>query len=1282
MRQRPGARSIRPARPDRRIPRRGAAAPAARGGAVGAAPGAAPGAAARRPRPLPLLAGVVFGWLALAGAPPPPAALADDAGAAASIHAAAGPAAAGAAVSASAAGLASDADSARAVGNDLPAGSLAVAGAPALLDTALTAAETEWFLVPHGAAQVQLAHAFVEPGTVRAEVGGQPWQAGADFVVAEREGIWLAQRALGAEGSEPVLVRIDYRFRPVPLPARRDLHPVVSAAPGGRAAAGGAGPPDGGPAGAGAAPGAAGAVGDSAAPGAVGAGALTGSGTGGAAAGALEIRGSKSVRLARGTNRELAVDQTLRLSIEGRLTPEIAVRAALSDDNLPVVPEGTTEELRDIDRVLVELEAARWRSTLGDFEAAREGSDFGDYRRKLQGLSLSARPGPARADLLAGSPRGAYRTVQIRGEEANQGPYRLGAGETVRDLFLVAGSERVTLDGERLTRGADRDYVIDYVRGTITFTYRRLITAESTIVVEFEEGEGAYARTVAGGSAGADFTLPLGGTPGAFLARITRERDDPQRLRSGELGSADQAALAAAGDDAALAVADGVALAPDGRGSYRRDDLGGQTVYVYDPAGGPYDLTFYYLGPGNGDYGVDSLTVAGTRVFGWRGSGNGSYRLGRPLPLPQSQSVATLAARLGPAERPRLRLEWDASRVDRNVLSGRDDGDNAGVGWSAHAASGEGAWRPGGLDLGRVALVFDHENRDSRFRPFQLRKDRFHYDLWGLAGRAQRDGFLEQRDVESRLAGRWAGGGERRRWELTGEWGRLSHGGDLAARRWSARGAWRWDAWDGASRWDEARSEDGRDPLDARRTRQRHEAGWSTRWLRPSVRWEREAWRDAAREDGPAAAGARRAIWGGRLEAAPGRAFRWLVGWERTLADSLRARAWARERDGRTATLQLAPPAWGGLRLTADGAWRRVRAGGGGEQTTRLAKVALAGAWPRLGSDWSLQYGIDNSRSEVLDRQVVFVGERQGDYDQNGDFVGRNLGDFNVIYAGTDSLVATTEVTGDLTWRQGFAWLGGPAATGRWSLLTQTAARGRSRAGAVGPLLRFAPAALFDPAQTVLGEVTLREELSLLALARGTDLRLRFEYDEALDRQYATHPEDRLRRLHQVATTHSLGERTTLQLRAQRQADRRATRAGGLGVDRGYRVDSWLGEAEGSWRPGAGNRVALAAQAMERRDGVSGIRQREWGLRPSARLLLDRRWSLQLDLRWAEVASEGPAGAPRPYFFPYPGANREAGARLAWEPSPQLSVSGVYFGRRQGERGWQHDVRIESTARF
>ena len=71
--------------------------------------------------------------------------------------------------------------------------------------------------------------------------------------------------------------------------------------------------------------------------------------------GGLRVTGSKTVQVSSGSRREMTVDQNLRLNINGRLTPEIGVRAFLSDDNLPVVPEGNTEELKDIDKVLVEI---------------------------------------------------------------------------------------------------------------------------------------------------------------------------------------------------------------------------------------------------------------------------------------------------------------------------------------------------------------------------------------------------------------------------------------------------------------------------------------------------------------------------------------------------------------------------------------------------------------------------------------------------------------------------------------------------------------------------------------------------------------------------------------------------------------------------------------------------------------------------------------------------------------------------------------------------------------
>jgi hypothetical protein len=351
-------------------------------------------------------------------------------------------------------------------------------------------------------------------------------------------------------------------------------------------------------------------------------------------------------------------------------------------------------------------------------------------------------------------------------------------------------------------------------------------------------------------------------------------------------------------------------------------------------------------------------------------------------------------------------------------------------------------------------------------------------------------------------------------------------------------------------------------------------------------------------------------------------------------------------------------------------------------QTTRLGKLNLSGTWPRSGSEWSIIYGIDNSRAVVLDRQIVFVGQNQGDYDQAGNFVGHKQGDFNVLYAATDSLIATTEVNGDLTWRQDYSRLPWLSGRGRVATTTHLAARGRSRAEEVGPLLRFAPSALFEGEAAVLGEVNWQQELSYSRERGGLDVRLRYEFDQARDRQFATHPEDRLRRSHQITITRSLGERYGVQLKSGRQTERRDTGETGFGSQRSYDAGTWRHEVEWSLRPGGGDRWAVAGELIRRRDEVSAIVQREWAVRPSARARLGRRVSLVSELRWAEVTSEGPPAALRPFFFSYPGGNREANVRATWDPSQQLSVSLVYFGRRLGERGWQHDVRLESTARF
>ena len=112
------------------------------------------------------------------------------------------------------------------------------------------------------------------------------------------------------------------------------------------------------------------------------------------------------------------------------------------------------------------------------------------------------------------------------------------------------------------------------------------------------------------------------------------------------------------------------------------------------------------------------------------------------------------------------------------------------------------------------------------------------------------------------------------------------------------------------------------------------------------------------------------------------------------------------------------------------------------------------------------------------------------------------------------------------------------------------------------------------------------------------------------------------------------------------------------------------------------SRAALAAEYLTRDDAVSGVSQIETALRPSVRWRLAEAWSIQGDVRLSDVQSEEPPGSRRPFFYPSPGTNVEATSRLGWEPSRYLTFALAYFARKPGGRQWQHDLRLESTARF
>jgi hypothetical protein len=390
--------------------------------------------------------------------------------------------------------------------------------------------------------------------------------------------------------------------------------------------------------------------------------------------GGLRVGGTKSVALVLGSEKDLTLEQALRVSIEGALTRDVSVVARLSDENLPFTPEGSSARLEELDKVFVEVASPHLGATLGDYEVDFRDGEFSTYRRVLKGALGRATYPSVSASASAGVSRGRFLSVELRGEEGQQGPYRLVSreGETV-----VAGSEELYFDGVRLTRGEDNDYVIDYARGEVRFTSKRPVRTGSRIAVDFQVSGEDYKRSFATAStrgwlseAGPDTAAGRGATIGITLLSEVDDEEDPVGIL---LTDADRESLALAGDEDPFV--SGAAYVGTG-GDY--DSTDGRFVFA-GRGEGAFQVAFTFLGGGLGRYNQDLDPASGARIFVFDlADSSGDYDPVRRIPRPRSHRVLALDARGQPLPGLSLTAEGASSWLDENTLSDLEDGDNRG----------------------------------------------------------------------------------------------------------------------------------------------------------------------------------------------------------------------------------------------------------------------------------------------------------------------------------------------------------------------------------------------------------------------------------------------------------------------------------------------------------------------------------------------------------------------------------------------------------------------------
>ncbi len=400
----------------------------------------------------------------------------------------------------------------------------------------------------------------------------------------------------------------------------------------------------------------------------------------------LEYDGSFARGLSFGNNQSLVLNSNFNLQLGGKLGDDLEILAAISDANIPIQPEGTTQQLQDFDKVFIQLKRKNTTLIAGDYEIARPNSYFINYYKKLQGLSViqeNTLSGKGRL-IQKGSAaisRGKFsrNTLQVR--EGNQGPYKLTGSEGERFLIVLSGTEKVYFDGRLMKRGEENDYVIYYDRAEIVFTTNRLITKDSRIIVEFEYADQRYLRSLYQYHSGWEsekLKVDL---------NIISQQDSRNTTGNIELDSLDLALLSNSGDQDINAVRSGIVRSQSDFSTneiyYKKvfeptisDSI---LVFTNNPDSALYQVNFSDVGIGNGSYIIDATVNANGRVYAYVGVGNGNYEPFIRLVAPERKQMYALRSEYKFSEKGRAAAEIGVSYFDLNRLSKFEDQDNVGL---------------------------------------------------------------------------------------------------------------------------------------------------------------------------------------------------------------------------------------------------------------------------------------------------------------------------------------------------------------------------------------------------------------------------------------------------------------------------------------------------------------------------------------------------------------------------------------------------------------------------
>ena len=447
----------------------------------------------------------------------------------------------------------------------------------------------------------------------------------------------------------------------------------------------------------------------------------------------LNKTGSLSRGVMLGNNQNFSLNSNLNLQLSGNISPDLKILASVTDANIPIQPQGNTQQLQDFDQVFIKVLHKNWNLIMGDFWMNKPKGYFLNYNKRGQGLQIENSITNQKGSKLSfknsiAISKGKFSRNTIQGIEGNQGPYRLTGSENESFIIVLSGTESIYIDGKLLKRGQNNDYTIDYNTAELVFSANQLITKDKRIVVEFQYSDKNYARSlVESNSTFSKKNLKL------FL-NFYGEQDSKNQPLQQDYNLIDRDLMVNIGDQISQAISSGVDSIAyyDGVNMYEKLDSLGYDIYRFstDPIQANYRIIFSPIIDETGDYIIKEYNAFG-KVFEWippdtvQGtiSHNGTHGPIRQLVTPKKRQLLNTGLETK-WKNNTVNIELAGSNMDINTFSNKDQNDNIGFSGLAKINSnynlGKDWLIEQSLSLEAVNKTF---NRIERFRAVEFERN-------------------------------------------------------------------------------------------------------------------------------------------------------------------------------------------------------------------------------------------------------------------------------------------------------------------------------------------------------------------------------------------------------------------------------------------------------------------------------------------------------------------------------------------------------------------------------